>query len=294
MNMNGCESVVLRDGRELAYQQYGDLSGAALLVFHGLPGCRLQAALLDEPARRLGVRLVAADRPGVGCSSPSPQRSILSWSEDVEQLADLLGLARFGVLGISCGGPYALACGLRLSHRVSFVGTVAGMGVMDVPALRRAQHPALKLLFGLARLHPRLTTPMLALDRRLFLRDPSAAVRQLAGLMTEPDRRFVQQQVQLADAFARALAEAYRPGIAGVQQEVRLIARPRGFALAEIGMPVHVYQGGQDRNVPPVMAEHMAGALATARYRFFSDEGHLSIVWNCADVFLTDFLVAHG
>src|SRR5690606_26110725 len=153
------ESFPLRDGRQLAYQHYGSPRGPALLVFHGLPGCRLQAALLDEPARRCGIRLIAADRPGVGRYSPAPRRSILTWSDDVAQLADHLGLERCGVLGISCGGPYALACALRLPSRLSFVGLVAGMGPMDSPALRRGQHPALRLLFGLARLHPALTTP---------------------------------------------------------------------------------------------------------------------------------------
>ena len=287
-------STTLEDGRQLAYQQYGAADGAPLLVFHGLPGCGLQAALLDEPARRLGVRMIAADRPGVGRSSPEPQRSILSWTADVVQLADHLGLQRFGVLGISCGGPYALACALRLSERVSFAGLVAGMGPMDVPAIRRDQHPALKLLFGLARLHPALTAPMLGLDRRMFGRDPLGAVHKLAGMMTEPDRRFIHDHPALAEAFALSLAEAYRPGIAGVQQEVRLIASPRGFELGDIGMPVHLYQGGHDRNVPPAMGEHIARTLVDGRYRFFPDEGHLSILGNCAEVFLADFLAAQA
>lgn len=286
--------VPLEDGRELAYRQYGRADGAPLLVFHGLPGCRLQAALLDRPAQRLGVRLIAADRPGVGRSSPCPQRSVLSWTEDVAQLADHLGLARFGVLGISCGGPYALACALRLAERVSFAGLVAGMGPMDIPALRRGQHPALRLLFGLARLHPALTAPMLSLDRRMFGRDPLAALHKLAGMMTEPDRRFIHDHPELAEPFAHSLAEAYHPGIGGVQQEVRLIASPRGFALGEIGMPVHLYQGGQDRNVPPAMAEHMARKLPQARYRFFAEEGHLSILWNRAEAFFADFLAAQA
>ncbi|MBB1520980.1 alpha/beta fold hydrolase [Aquipseudomonas guryensis] len=292
MSSEAFAAVVLKDGRDLAYQQYGSPDGVPLLVFHGLPGCRLQAALLDAPARRLGVRLIAADRPGVGRSSPCPQRSILSWSEDVAQLADQLGLARFGVLGISCGGPYALACALRLSDQLSFAGLVAGIGPMDIPQIRSGQHPALKLLFALARLHPSLIMPMLGLDRRLFLGDAMAALRKLTGMMTVPDQRFIHEHPGLAEQFALSLAEAYRSGIAGVQQEVSLIAAARGFELGAIEMPVHLYQGAHDRNVPPAMAEHIADRLRAGRYRLFADEGHLSIVWNCAEVFLGDFLAA--
>ncbi len=288
------DALCLRDGRQLAFCQYGSADGPPLLVFHGLPGSRLQAALLDAPARQLGVRLIAIDRPGVGCSSPCAQRSILSWVDDVVQLADALGLQRFGVLGISCGGPYALACALRLRDRLSYVGLLAGMGPMDVPAIRQGQHPALALLFALARRHPLLPSPLLAVDRWLFRRDPRAALEKLADLLTVPDQHCVAEYPALAEAFAVSLAEAYRPGIAGVRQEVALIAAPRGFELADVRMRVHLYQGGQDRNVPPGMAEYLAHHLPDAVYRCFPEEGHLSIVVKRAQVYLRDFLAAEA
>ena len=102
------------------------------MVFHGLPGSHVQASLLDKHARRAGVRLIAPDRPGFGGSPPAPDRTILSWTHDVQQLADHLGLARFGVLGISCGGAYALACAHELGERLHYTGLIAGMGPMDV------------------------------------------------------------------------------------------------------------------------------------------------------------------
>ena len=85
----------------------------------------------------------------------------------MRQLADhRCSWSRFGVLGISCGGAYALACAHELRERLDYIGLVAGMGPMDVPAIRREQHPALKVLFGLARIHPRLVAPMLRMDQR--------------------------------------------------------------------------------------------------------------------------------
>ena len=80
--------------------------------------------------------------------------------------------------------------------------------------------------------------------------------------------------------FGASLAEAYRQGIGGATLEAHLIAGKRGFRLEDIVLPVHVYQGGFDRNVPPEMGEFIARQLPLGRYHFCPDEGHLSIAVN--------------
>jgi|SRR5581483_153796 len=279
----------LRDGRLLAYQRYGDLQGRPLFFFHGFPGSRLQAALLHEHALAAKICIVAPDRPGFGLSTPSPSRTILSWPDDVAQLADDLGYARFGVIGVSCGGPYALACAHRLADRIDYVGTLAGMGPMDVRGLRDGQLRFLRVLFGLARVHPRLISPLLWLDRRIFRGDAKAAIRAIAPMLTPPDRSLLQNDAIAAARFAASLAEAYRQGIEGAMREAHLIAKPRGFALADIRIPVHVYQGDQDRNVPPQMGRYVASTLPYGRFRSYPDEGHLSIVLRAFGDCVADF-----
>lgn len=282
----------LADGRTLAWQSFGDPQGRPLHVFHGLPGCRLQAALLHDPAKAAGVCLIAADRPGFGRSSPAPGRSILGWADDVVQMADALGHARFGVLGISCGGPYALACTRSLPHRIAYTGLLAGIGPMDIPAIRREQLPALKALFGLASVHPWLAAPFLVLDWLMFHRDAEKALHALAKMLTAPDRALLAAEPEIARLFAMSLAEAYRQGISGAMTETALIAAPRGFRLEEIGIPVHLYQGGIDRNVPVAMARHMSERIPSARLRHYPKAGHLSIVIEAASDCLADYLAA--
>ena len=92
------------------------------------------------------------------------------------------------------------------------------------------------------------------------------------------------------ERFGASLAEAYAQGIAGVALEAQLIASPRGFALEDIKVPVHLYQSGQDRNVPPAMADYMAARLPQAKLRHYPDEGHLSIVVNRFGDCLADLL----
>jgi hypothetical protein len=102
--------IQLDDGRRLGYAEYGDPKGKPMLYCHGLPASRLEAAFCDTAAKQLGIRIVAVDRPGYGLSDFQAQRLMSGWPDDVLQLTGILGIERFAVMGVSGGGPYALAC----------------------------------------------------------------------------------------------------------------------------------------------------------------------------------------
>jgi pimeloyl-ACP methyl ester carboxylesterase len=43
---------------------------------------------------------------------------MVDWADDVAELAEALEIDRFAVAGTSSGGPYALACAVKLPARV--------------------------------------------------------------------------------------------------------------------------------------------------------------------------------
>lgn len=277
------ESLRLSDGRHLAYRVYGWTAGEPVYFFHGFPGSRLQAAMLHGPATRAGVALVAFDRPGFGRSDAAHAPSVDFVIADVAELADHLGHRRFAAVGASCGGPYALAAARLMPHRVGAVGLLAGMGPMNRPELRTGQMPLLRALFGLARWHPALVSPLLALDWMTFRGRPDRAVRALSSMLTAPDRLLLESDALVRHAFAADLAEAYRQGIGGAMAEAQRIAGHGAPALHGISAPVHVFQGGHDRHVPPAMGRFLAERLPHGRLHYFEDEGHLSVVVNRFD-----------
>jgi pimeloyl-ACP methyl ester carboxylesterase len=79
-------SVPLPDGREVAYEEYGDPAGFPILSFHGGLSSRLDAAPAHDAARAARVRLVSPDRPGMGVSTYQPGRRLLDWPADVDAL----------------------------------------------------------------------------------------------------------------------------------------------------------------------------------------------------------------
>jgi pimeloyl-ACP methyl ester carboxylesterase len=273
----------LPDGRRVAYRVYGSPRGQPVYFFHGFPGSRVQAALVHGQAMAAGIALVAFDRPGFGRSDPTRAPSVESIAGDVFELSDALGHRRFAALGVSCGGPHALAAARLFPDRVGAVGLLAGIGPMDRPELRAGQFPMLRAMFGLARRWPGLISPLLGLDWLMFRSNPDRAVKVLSSMLTPPDRRLLEGSEAVRRAFGASLAEAYRQGIGGALQEAGRIARFGEAQLDGIDTPVHVYQGGQDVNVPPAMGRFMAHRLRSGTYHDCPEEGHLSIVLNRFD-----------
>ena len=83
------ETFRLNDGRLLGFAEYGEPGGSPVLAFHGIPGSRLTFAFADGAARRLRLRVISPERPGIGLSSPLPQRTILDWPGLRETLVDV-------------------------------------------------------------------------------------------------------------------------------------------------------------------------------------------------------------
>lgn len=91
----------LTDGRKLGYADYGDPKGKPILYQHGLPGSRIEATRYHDLGKELGLRIISIDRPGHGWSSPFEKfgaRTVKSWADDVNELAEGLGLNEYAVM----------------------------------------------------------------------------------------------------------------------------------------------------------------------------------------------------
>lgn len=118
----------LPDGRVLGFAEYGDPKGNTLFYFHGAPSSRLSIRWAHRLALERRIHLIAPDRPGYGLSTFQPNRRIVDWPADVQSLAHHLGLQQYAVLGMSGGGPHALACARVIPEKVlTQVGMVASV-----------------------------------------------------------------------------------------------------------------------------------------------------------------------
>ncbi|NNK41018.1 MAG: alpha/beta hydrolase [Myxococcales bacterium] len=276
------ETLVLRDGRELAYVEYGDPDGSPVMLFHGNPSSRLSWGLIPGSPFRPHLRLIAPDRPGFGRSDFQPGRQLLDWSDDVSELADALGLNRFAVLGVSGGGPATLACARQIPERLAAVGIVSSPCPTDVPGVTDKMSRTNRTLFFLARHAPSLIRLNMALLAYLARRD--RLVERLVYKMADVDK-LKAERPEIRGYLATGFAEALRQGGAGSAHELVINhGRPWGFALEDIEIGVHLWQGEEDPSVPPAMGRYLAQAIPNCKATFIPGAGHLWIVDHVGEV----------
>ncbi|HYM65719.1 MAG TPA: alpha/beta hydrolase [Patescibacteria group bacterium] len=284
----GTEMLTLKDGRRLAYTERGDPHGVPIIHHHGMPGSRLEHEADDDFYRSLGVRVITPDRPGYGLSEPYPHRRLLDWPADVAELADALGIERFGVTGLSGGGIYALACAAVIPERLIEVvvtgcpapmqrhGALAGMRFMTRAGVWLGSSAPWLLEWGAA---------MLA---GIIRRHPRFFVKQFNRDKPAPDMFWLSMPSVSAGA-ADTLREALRPGAWGYVQDIRVLSTPWGFPLSDIRVPVELWHGDLDTVIPLSHGRYLASAIPNATLKVCPGEAHM-LLWN----HLAEILIAAG
>jgi pimeloyl-ACP methyl ester carboxylesterase len=265
--------IALPDGRRLAWHEFGDSRGAPVIYTAGTPVSGLGGGCYHEAARAVGLRWIAPDKPGYGGSDFHRERSLISWADDLAALAGQLGLIRVALAGESGGGPFTVAAAHhlathQLATRVSVVALMAPSGP-TLPAERAGMKTRNLVTGWLARNAPALNAIPLAAMRR-SLATPARRERVLRQEMAAaPDASPAGLRIEI-----EAVADALRPGPRAAVQELALIRRPWPFPLSEISVPVHVWHGVRDRNVPIACARRLARELPDATLHVSDSSGH--------------------
>ncbi len=265
--------VRLPDGRHLCYDCHGPADGEPVFLFHGEPGSRLFLPGA-EAADRQGVRLITVDRPGYGRSDLQPGRTLLDWPDDVAFLADHLDIERFSVLGISGGGPHALACAYRIADRLHRVAVASSPCPFDYRRATDNLAPGRLEEFALAREAPAMLRPTVELAVARILEQPDAYFAELGERFDASDGRLLSSS-EVRSMYRRDLAEAVHAGGEGWLLEAHLLASPWPFDPGDIRLPVRIWHGERDRIAPPRMARLLWRAMPGSELRLAAGEGHL-------------------
>lgn len=287
----------LPDGRRLGYVAYGDPRGRPTFHFHGALTSRWEGFWLASAARAHGIRLISVDRPGIGTSTFVEGRRITDWPKDVEHLAGHFGLSRFPIVGVSGGGPYALACAAALPERVEKVLLIAGAAPLSDPAVFALLSGRQR--FTLARLihRPRLLRAFVyALSRMPRLMRVIALGATLGGL-SRADLKVI-TSAEVTEASRRLPEESWSApfgaSVDGPAWDGHLHGHPWGFALDSIRVPVSLWYAEDDRIVPARMGRWLAERLPVSTARFFADDGHISLIIGRAGEYLAELAPAEA
>ncbi len=270
---------VVRVGRNrtLGFAEFGDPAGRLVLWHHGTPGARRQIPLGGRrAAERLGLRLVCVERPGVGDSTDHRYGCVRDWAQDAAAVADHLGHEELAVVGLSGGGPYALACAHELPHRVAVVGLLGSVAPVAGPdAAPGSSIVALATRFqGILDPLRSLLGPALWLGMQPLMPVAHPAYRVYASRMPEGDQK-VFADPEIEAMFIDDIVHASRRRFGAIVHDAALFGRPWGFDLGDIDVPVYWWHGDADNIVPIAHAEHSVALLRSCEYTVRPTESHL-------------------
>ncbi|MFM6849667.1 MAG: alpha/beta fold hydrolase [Terrabacter sp.] len=281
---DGRSRVRLPDGRRLDVWQGGDLHGFPVLFFHGTPGGRLQAALGDGAARRAGVRLVAFSRPGYAGSTDAPT-TLTTVADDAAHVMGELGLQTYAVMGVSGGGPYALATAVRRSDRVTGVAVVAGIAPVLELDPEAAGEPAVRAaLAGCT-------------DLAVVLQDAAAIRAEPPGEPPSGHRSRLPGGAFVSPEVLEPWSATGRPGVPsyrGASRDALAVSAGWDVEIDRVRAPVTLWYGDKDRVVGLEHARWLHAHLPTSRLVVHEGAGHhATLMPHWADV-LTDLAGGSG
>jgi pimeloyl-ACP methyl ester carboxylesterase len=245
--------VELPGGRRVGLDDRGDDDGTPVLYCHGSPDSRFARHPDDSLAAVARVRLLAADRPGIGHSDVDPDATPTSVADDLAAVLDHLGIERVGVLSWSTGAIHALAfAGTHPDRcrRVVLAAPLVPADAYDDPTVLDGSDDARRLFADAhrgmdpgdvgAELAPWLVPPLI---------DDATAREMMAGSIAA-----LADIPGAEDQLALAVRASVAAGMTGVERDIAAQATRLDALLDRITATVSVHVGADDAVTPPAMA----------------------------------------
>jgi pimeloyl-ACP methyl ester carboxylesterase/DNA-binding winged helix-turn-helix (wHTH) protein len=208
-------------------------------------------------ALSLHHRVIRYDERGNGMSQRDVSDvSVDTWVRDLETVVDAAGLDRFPLLGISRGGPIAIAYAVkhpeRVTHLVLYGAFAAGLNHVGKPHELEARHAVISLT-------------------RLGWGLDNAAFRKMFTLRYIPEA--TPEQEQWFDALQR-MSTSPENAARLMQLGDNLDIRPM---LPQVTTPTLVIHCDRDQAIPADWGRHIAATIPNARYVSLPGTNHLML-----------------
>lgn len=258
----------LRDGRKLGYIEYGDRKGKPLFYYHGWPGSRFSGLETDKAGKKIGVRIISTDRPGIGVSDYKGNRTLLDWPNDVLELADKLRIKKFAIMGCSGGGPYVAACAYKIPERITKAAIIVGVTPTNTKGVLEGISFLEKIIWKCYQKFPFIRTLSAAIAFKYF---PFISLQY--SFAAKEDR--IAFRKRPSNITRKIMGEAFRQGLKGLELDLKVFNDDWRFNLKDIRVKVYLWYGAKDKNVPLKMGKYYKSQIPNSKLFIDQNGGHL-------------------
>jgi pimeloyl-ACP methyl ester carboxylesterase len=160
-----------------------------------------------------------------------------------------------------------------MGDRVTSAAIVSGVGPLADPRATEGMMRANQIFTALARRRSRVLRIVLNLQLAALRRWPSRAFDLLLKQLPSADVAILSRP-EVRELFDLDAVRSSRTAGAAAVQDFELFAADWGFDLGTIDVPVHIWQGDADLNVPAHHARLMHEAIPGSVLHEFAGEGH--------------------
>ena len=277
------EVVKLNNGKTISFSVYGNENGFPILFCHGVNGTRVQAMRFAETANDLNLQIITPDRPGYGESTPVEIRDYLEWAEEIAEFLDMQGIEKLGLMGVSAGANYALACVYKFPNR--FRKAVMVSATSGAFLYRTGPE---KKLAEIVLSHPRLLNIYMGLVDKA--NDKTKEMKfnlQKFGLSDSDVELF--DNLDIPELIDMSEREAYINGPDAPASDVLRMLKDIDFDSKSIKKQITFWYGAQDKIVPLETMAFIEKIVPNYKLVIKSDAGHLLIFQHLKEI-LSEFV----
>lgn len=233
---------------------------------------------MHEQASNYGYHITAPDRPGMGESGYRSNRKWLDYPNDITELASHLDITKFGIIGVSGGGPPLSSCAYKIPENLKFA---VGISVW-APNLNGELYNHISPIdrsfsrFVNTSLIFRIIYSIMAL--LVKIQSGRNLMMNFRSSMCESDLAIIENNDKLVKFLVRDIKESFKQGSKGPALDAILQYRDWGFKISDIRFPIHLYHGTADKFVPFVFSEELNRLLSKSTLKSYPNQGHYSML----------------
>ena len=247
----------------------GEPHSTALVFHHGALGSSENMAPLFREAQSRGIFAIGITRPGYSGSTRREGRRTNDYFLETQAAINHFRVEKFVSLGWSSGSPAAISD--TQDNRCVGAITIAG----DAPRVSADWQSYIEK-------YPPINDTSEDFEMPSFDAFRSCSAEQLISFFGPA---LSQRDIETCEGGAnQELAEAMRRGMApgdfGALDDFESDGAAWGIDLGNVGQPVAVFQGNEDRMCTPAHGHFLADNLKNAQLIMEIGEGHISLMYN--------------